>query len=257
MKYLVISMNAFISTLAYKENLIVMILNRAIQISLSIFMWIAIFNQSNKTVIGGYTSREMTEYFIAAALLSLAFAFDPIFRISKQVQSGQLTTLLIRPIGLELENFFTFIGSKLLFIGAYLVVVGTLDLVNHTSLVTLVMQLVYFITSFVVFFQLIYLVGLLSFWIIQMWPLRPILSAVYMFAVGLLFPLTTLGKPVFTVIQYNVFSLVTNGNIQFLLGKFTHRNDYFIALLIQGILLHFVIERVFRSGLKKFEGMGT
>ncbi|HEL9636232.1 TPA: hypothetical protein U0579_001014 [Streptococcus suis] len=51
-------------------------------------------------------------------------------------------------------------------------------------------------------------IGNLGFWLIHMWPIRPILNALYVFLEGLLFPLNMLPKVLYHIIGWNPFSLL-------------------------------------------------
>ena len=113
-----------------------------------------------------------------------------------------------------------------------------------------------FIANFM-FFNFMLLLGELSFWIINMWPLRNGINAVYLLLGGLYFPLNMLNKSIYVWIRFNPFSLVTDVPANLIVSGISSKLIvYIIAAVIWLILFRILQKYLFEKGFKKYEGVG-
>lgn len=256
MKYITSALNGLVNVTIFKSNLIISIFSRIVQVCLAILTWNAIYDGSNHRYIGGYSRPEMFKYLILTSLLFLLFTMEPVFNLSKRVKDGTISAWIIRPISINLESLSTFVGSKILFICimiVYLLAVGG----SYVSYV--IVNVVYFVLSILLWHELMYLIGLLSFWLIQMWPLEPIINAFYLFLGGLLFPLSLLPHYFYEVVRFSPFSLVSSDLIQVVLNVNNVNLSnyiYIFSIIVWYLLLRFFSIMLFKNGIKKFEGVG-
>ncbi|KRN76815.1 ABC transporter permease [Weissella minor] len=257
MKYLNNGLNSFQNTITYRANFFISIFSRVIQLSLSFFMWSAIYAGSNSDSVGGYTQPEMFKYLILTGLLSFVFTFEPIFRLARSVQTGQLNTLLLRPINIKWESLSAYIGSKLIFI---FILIVAIMLFSGGNVFNVVKLIVYLLISLVLWHELMFMIGSLSFWIIQMWPLRPIINAFYLFFGGLLFPLDVLPDFWYQCFRFLPVALVSSDFVQALIKIQTAPSliiEYLLISIIWLIGLTLMTNKLFSNGLKHFEGVGA
>lgn len=217
-------------------------------------MWHAIYAEKKFSTISSYTEKEMFFYLFLTGVLSFIFTFEPVFRLANQVKSGRLTTLMLRPINIRLESLSYYVGSKIVFITIIIVVICL-----FTNPLNYLSWIVYLIVSLILWHELMFVIGTFSFWLIQMWPLRPIINAIYLFFGGLLFPLTVLPSALYNIFKFLPFSLVSSDFIE-VINSTTNTNHSFVQYLIASILwllfLNVVSKKLFSSGIKKFEGVG-
>ncbi|WP_395319707.1 ABC-2 family transporter protein [Fructilactobacillus frigidiflavus] len=252
MKYLVVATNSFFSSLTYRSNLLISLLSRIIQLSLSLFMWNSIYKSSSQ-IIGGYTKSEMFTYLLLTGILSLLFTFEPIFRISQIVQSGQISILLLRPIKVKWENLANFIGAKIIVI---LIAISAIFLFNPSTGLLLIF---YLILAILLWYELMFLIGSFSFWIIQMWPLKPIINAFYLLFGGLLFPLDILPIPIYHLLMFSPIALVSSDLVESIIkyqGNHSAIMIYTFATFLWILFLRELSNIIFKRGLKRFEGNG-
>lgn len=252
MKYLIVAINSFFSSITYRSNLIISLLSRIIQLSLSLFMWNSIY-QSSSQIIGGYTKSEMFLYLVLTGILSLLFTFEPIFRIAQIVQSGQISILLLRPINIKWENFAKFIGSKFMII---LIALLAILLFSQTASLLL---LFYLGLAILLWYELMFLIGCFSFWIIQMWPLKPIINAFYLLFGGLLFPLNILPVHIYHLLMFSPISLVSSDLVESIIKYQANSKTILLYIFVSFLWILFLSiasKLVFQRGLKKFEGNG-
>lgn len=256
MKYLASAKTSLLSLLTYKTNFFISLLSRAIQLGLSFLMWIAIYKSSQETVINGYTQPQMLQYLLLTALLSFVFTFSPLFDLANNIKSGQLNTLLLRPVNIKTNSFAIFLGSSSPFI---LLVVLMLAVTQLNILITLSLVL-YLILSLIVWHELMFIMGTLAFWLIQIWPLRPIISALYMFFGGLLFPLDVLSSTIYQIFRFSPISLVSSDFVELFI-KESHNSERFVSyimtLVIWCVIFKIISNYLFKRGLARFEGVGV
>lgn len=259
-KYIVISLNQFMIKLQYKFNLVTSILITMIQIFASIYIWQSIYISSNSYKIGTYTLKEMFTYIIIVNIISLIFKFDIVFKLSTLVRSGKLTTKLLRPISYYEETLSEYIGRIILLIITFLLLIiyFKYNVYYYTNTYTLLLIMTFILNIFM-FFNLTLLISTLGFWLIQIWPLRPILNGFYLLLAGIYFPLDILPTYLFKIIKYNPFSMITYIFTRALQGFYSEKELMFHILInfVWLVLFKYTYEYLFNKGLKKYEGMGA
>lgn len=242
--------------MTYKTNFLISLFSRTIQLGLSFLIWIAIYKDSQSTVINGYTQSQMLYYLLLTALLSFIFTFSPLFNLARSIKTGQLTTLLLRPISINFNSLSVFIGSSTPFI---LLLIITILSIQFTIMTT-IMLVFYFVLSLIVWHELMFIIGMLAFWLVQIWPLKPIINSLYLFFGGVLFPLDVLSETLYKIFRFSPISLVSSDFVELLI-KENHNVFLFInyttALIIWVLILKLLSSYLFKKGLTRFEGVGV
>lgn len=255
-KYIYIFIANFQMTLAYKLNLVTSVISNFVTIIISFFLWKAVYKGSEMQSIGGYTENQMLKYIIFVNLLTLVFSFDSVVRLGGLVRSGKLTTMILRPISMLGEFLASFIGQKMIYI-LLLTCFFLFTFITQKGLFLL--SLIYIVVSFFLFFLLMATLANIGFWLIQMWPLRPVISGVYMLMGGLFFPLSLLPKGVYMLVQYNPFAFFGFHIANVLQGMYQFGE--LVKLICIGCFwifgLYFLYKISLKHGLKKYEGMGA
>jgi len=190
-KYLFIIKNQFMISLSYKANFLIGFLSNVLQLFVSLFIWDSIFLNSKISI--DYTKSQMFMYIIVSFIIRLIFSSDYIFRLSGLIHNGKLSQQLIKPISLLYEGFSYFIGKKLIVIILFVVSFGFLILLGLIhEIPNLLLFVIFIITNFMMFFYMLSFLSVLGFWLIQMWPLRPVYNAMFAVLGGTLFPLDLL-----------------------------------------------------------------
>ncbi|USS88795.1 ABC-2 family transporter protein [Fructilactobacillus cliffordii] len=257
MKYISNLFLGFQNSLVYRANFLISLVTRLLQVGLSLLMWRALYLESWQTTIHGYSQTHMMQYLILTGLLSLIFTFEPLFRLARQIKTGKISTLLLRPINLNLESLSNFVGAKLILIG--LLGVLTVVLTSGQGFSTILI-LLYALVSVALWHQIMFLLGTLAFWLVQMWPLRPVISALYLFCGGLLFPLDVLPTWAYQGLRFSPLALVSSDLVQTVLQESRQPQLLFLYLglsIVWLIALVGISRWLFRVGLHKFEGVGV
>ena len=235
------------NSLIYRANMIMKLVLQLASLLVTVLMWKFILAES-----GNF--QQMARYLLATNLISLIFTTGPVFQFADMVESGNLSLYLTRPLSLYWYLFNYNLGLQTPLLLLYLILL--LFLVKSAGPVFLL--LIYLLLSSLMFFSLMMVLAMLSFWLINMWPLRSGINAVYLLLGGLYFPLNLLG-PVYQYLKYNPFSLVTDFPARLLTGT-TDQRDFFTNCLAVccWLLLSVLLEKtLFKKGIKTFEGAGA
>ncbi|WP_143463701.1 ABC-2 family transporter protein [Levilactobacillus enshiensis] len=258
MKYWVTCQNALLTTLAYRGNLLLHLLTTAINVLVAIFMWLAVYNFSGRSNIAGIQPNQMVIYLIVVNILALIFSAEPIFKFSSLVRSGNLSVVLIRPINYFIQSFWDYFGRAIPYLIVYGLTTGLVSPVFHRGLRYGLSSLLLMLITYGMFFLLITAISLCSFWLVQVWPLRPVLSALFLLLGGQAFPLQVLPSAVSWLI-YNPFSLAGNQLTLLLLGKLSL---YQIAIatgwaIIWTVVALAILKLTWQRGIHSYEGVGS
>ncbi|MCT3465985.1 ABC transporter permease [Lactobacillus delbrueckii subsp. bulgaricus] len=233
--------------LIYRANMIMKLVLQLASLLVTVLMWKFILAES-----GNF--QQMARYLLATNLISLIFTTGPVFQFADMVESGNLSLYLTRPLSLYWYLFNYNLGLQTPLLLLYLILL--LFLVKSAGPVFLL--LIYLLLSSLMFFSLMMVLAMLSFWLINMWPLRSGINAVYLLLGGLYFPLNLLG-PVYQYLKYNPFSLVTDFPARLLTGTTDQRYFFTNCLAVCCWLLLSVLlgKALFKKGIKTFEGAGA
>ena len=179
------------NSLIYRANMIMKLVLQLASLLVTVLMWKFILAES-----GNF--QQMARYLLATNLISLIFTTGPVFQFADMVESGNLSLYLTRPLSLYWYLFNYNLGLQTPLLLLYLILL--LFLVKSAGPVFLL--LIYLFLSSLMFFSLMMVLAMLSFWLINMWPLRSGINAVYLLLGGLYFPLNLLG-PVYQYLKYN------------------------------------------------------
>ncbi len=235
------------NSLIYRANMIMKLVLQLASLLVTVLMWKFILAES-----GNF--QQMARYLLATNLISLIFTTGPVFQFADMVESGNLSLYLTRPLSLYWYLFNYNLGLQTPLLLLYLILL--LFLVKSAGPVFLL--LIYLLLSSLMFFSLMMVLAMLSFWLINMWPLRSGINAVYLLLGGLYFPLNLLG-PVYQYLKYNPFSLVTDFPARLLTGT-TDWRDFFANCLAVCCWLFLSVllgKTLFKKGIKTFEGVGA
>lgn len=256
-KYIFVFRNELSLNLTYKGNIISSFIVQIIQMITTVFVWRAIYSQG--TIIGNYSIEEMTAYLVLTSLLSVIFSPSSGFRLSGLVRTGKLSIYLTRPYSFFWESFSVFLGQKV--VQAFvLITIGLLFLLFNTFKLTLpnIESVLLITANFFLLFTFLSVIGELSFWLIEMWPLRPIYNGLLALFGGVMFPLDLLPLSISNLIQYTPFSLFGYVNSKAILGDLPSDSisNYLITSICWTVFFLLIYRILWKRGMKKYEGMG-
>ncbi len=252
-KYLRITMNRALIAYQYRFNALSKIFIVFLQFIVVYFLWKNIYKSSGKEFIGTYSQNEMLIYILITNFTNYVYGFDNIHRLGGLVRTGKLNSLLIQPISLIKENFFNYLGNKIVIFTVFILLVIIAN-IKYTFLSILLI-----FTTFIMYFYLTAAVSVLGFWLLEVWPLHGLLNGMFYILAGIYFPLDLIPERIYNIIQYNPFSLVVYALAKTLQGKNEPKQIllYILASIIWSLIFRIIFIIYLKKGLKIYEGAGA
>jgi ABC-2 type transport system permease protein len=182
--------------LAYRGDFAFGTLVRFLPIVTSIFLWTAIYGGQSEKNINGYRLPDMIAYFLLV-MLGRAFSSMPGLAagIARDVRDGTIKKYLTQPVDMLAYLFWARVAHKLVY---YLVATGPFALVFYLcrgyfaqapDLVTIAAFTLSLVIAFLIGFLMECLIGLVSFWFLEVSSLIFIFMMINYFLSGHMVPL--------------------------------------------------------------------
>ncbi|HEV2339537.1 MAG TPA: ABC-2 family transporter protein [Patescibacteria group bacterium] len=261
-KYFLIAKSAWDEIVIYRLNFSLWRIRQIFLLLTSYFLWLAVLPP--KTMLGGYSQAMILTYILGGAVISSLIFSNRSFQIGDDIESGDLSNYLLRPLNYFRYYFAKDIGDKLMNACFAAVEITILFLILKPPFVLQnnAVFLLFFFCS--VFFAIILnffinlFVSLMAFWIDEVWPLRFLLTILLTFFAGGLFPLNLLPSSLFSVFQLLPVTYLLYFPMKIYLGQVTA-----VALFwgfATTILWIFILERscqfVWKKGMKVYSASG-
>lgn len=262
-KYLVYFAAQWQILFQYRVDIAVYAVAAVISPLVGMALWIALSGSGANLV---YTASELKLYFLFVILVNtLAFAWKGWY-ISEDINRGNITKYLVKPIPLVTEYFTGAMSQKayqFIYMGIILVTLGFLLNVgfpsNFFSPVTLGAFLISLIMATLISFLLDFCIGLLTFWVHEIDSFMGLFGLALNFFSGRLIPLVFLPLVLREVSIYLPFRYMISLPAEIAIGK-VYGGGMIYALGIQFIwlVLSYGIYRfLLRQGFKKYSSYGS
>lgn len=261
-KYLIVAKNTWIETLTYRLNFVMWRLRVSIELLTRYFLWLAIIPGNTRFL--SYDQSQMLTYVIGTSLVEAVVLSTRTADIAQDINNGNLSNFLIKPI-----NYFTYwfsrdIGDKLMNILFLFFELTLFFLILkppffiQTDLSLLLLFLIATIIAIFMHFLIGFLLSLIGFWSPETWGPRFVFYIVLMFFAGWTFPLDILPKAIFNVLQYFPFGYLLYFPVKIYLGNLQITEIYrglFISFTWT-IIIYFLTITVWQKGLKSYTAYG-
>jgi ABC-2 type transport system permease protein len=254
--------------LVYRADFALGTLFRFLPIVTQIFLWSAIFavgTSSEHQQIAGYTYGGMVSYYLLA-MVGRAFSSMPGLAsgIARDVRDGTIKKYLTQPIDMLGYLFWHRVAHKLVY---YAVATGPFALVfwicrdyfpgwpDGWTLAAFVASL---LMSFLLAFFLEALIGMISFWFLEVSSLLFIYMMLNYFLSGHMIPLDLLGPRINAWIEFLPFKFLAYTPAAIFLGRYTHE-QLVLELVIEGawvVLLALGCRVAFARGVRRYGAFG-
>lgn len=253
--YLEFAKKSFLKNLVYRTDYIIGVVNTLITIFVYVAIWKALY--SNATELNGISFSMVATNFILSLAISSAFVVDD-FMIARKVRRGEITTDLLKPINFNmyiLSYNLGNVGFKLLmnFIPALLISSLFIDLLPPFSAAAFGYSIISVILGFFVLYCISYIIGLLSFWLYNIWSISTIVNVTISILSGTMIPLWFMPEKLINIIKVTPFDSIYFIPISIYLGKIG-TNEVFGSIAKQLVwiaALAFVGHLLWKSAIKK------
>jgi len=264
-KYWSVFKISFQQEFAYRANFIMWRVRNVMQIFLIFFLWSTVFADPQTEVFGYNRDRILTYVFgilILRALVLSARAVD----IAGEISRGDLTNFLLKPINYFKYWFTRDISSKALNLSFAAVETGLLFVILKPPFFIqldpsqIFIFLLSLILAVVIFFSLLILVNLLTFWLPESgWAAQFLLVVIATeFLSGAIFPIDILPFSIQKILYVLPFPYLLFFPLQIYLGKIGG-GAMFKGLLVSvawAMALIFAMNVVWQRGIKKYTAVG-
>ncbi|MDQ0177254.1 ABC transporter permease [Bacillus chungangensis] len=256
--YVQVLKNQIAAGLQFKWNTLAGMVMQLLQLVTSVFVWRSIFSH-HQNAINAYTFETMLSYLILVSLIGIMFSSDHVFRLTNMVRKGTLSHYLIRPYSFLGDSFFAYIGSKVVLFFFLLFFLFVLYLLNMIHISLTMTGMLLFICNFLLLFIFGLVVSTFSFWLIEMWPLRPLYASLMGLLGGTLYPLDLLPTTVQDLLLFLPFSLFGYVNTKVLQGALSTDDEVFfmIVSLVWTLFFLLIYHILWKKGLKRYEAVNA
>lgn len=241
------------SALSYKWALASAALLRSLSLVATVLIWRAV--ASGQQTVDGYTESALTSYLLLSAVTSMIFAPDAIFVTARAVKDGTLTALLLRPYSVLFDGAARFAAGMAVQVLVFLPAVLVLLCLRIVVVRPTPLQLILLCTNTCLLFTFGRVLAGLSFWLVEMWPLRPVYAACAALLGGALFPLSFYPSWAFAVARYSPFSFFGFVSVLSLEGRLSGAETLrYLAVAVAWLAVTVVaLQVVWVRGLRKYE----
>lgn len=248
----------------YRIILLFWTLVSTIPLVIFFFVWQAVFQE--KDLIGSYTFGSMISYYVAVRFISQFVNNESITEeIGREIREGLLTNYLLRSISHIVAKLVGVLAFKIIsmalaipllallffWLKEYLIFPKDFSLYGLLAIVMVV--------SFALNFLIFYCVSLFSFWLIQPRGLLSIINMIFMrILAGVVFPIDLLPNFITNINRFLPFQFLFYFPAKIALGQVA-RQDILKGLVIELvwiIIFYFLIQYIWKKGLKIYEGVG-
>lgn len=204
-------------TIGIKEHLVyssavwARLFSKIIYLYLQFCIWSALFT-SGSIKNPALNKTDTLGYIVIATIVSTIIECNIIEKINEQIQSGNIATELIRPIGFKRMLFSRHLGDTVIKILCYTIPLMALAKVGTGMQLLCTSQLGFGILSILLAYgiQFLYslIIGLLAFWLIVTWPINMFLGAIYKLLSGVWIPVTMFPEILYRVNSYLPFRAI-------------------------------------------------
>ena len=191
--------------LVYPSIVWAKLFSKIIYLYLQFCIWSALF-ASNSVKNPELNKADTLRYIVVATLVSTVIECNIIEKINAQIQSGNIATELIRPIGFKRMLLARHLGDTAIKILCYLVPLIVLVKASVSLPLLCFVQIGFGVLSVLLAYciQFLYslIIGLLAFWLIVTWPINMFFNAIYKLLSGAWIPVTMFPK---TLYRINLF----------------------------------------------------
>ena len=262
-KYVGIIRTTFVDMKAYIGEFMGVLIWTPAHFILLFFIWTIIYQNSHAETDFGYSLSAILGYSLISTLISESlFIYRVAWRLQNDNLNGTLTIYLCRPIDYLAFAFAETIPFSLISFGLSLPIVILLIIVMKVPIVISGLTILGFLISLVISYILSYfcfiLVGMSTFYIRYIWPVRALFMAVMQVLGGELIPVDIL-PPVFKEIAHILpFYLINFIPAQWILGRITPIE--LLLATLYGIfwicILGITTKVLWRRAITKFDSTG-
>lgn len=262
-KYLYIIKNTWNEILTYRLSFVLWRLRTIFQLLTIYFLWFSLIPASR--TLFGYSQVLILTYVIGTAVMSAIVFSTRTYEIGENINSGNLSTMLTKPINYFGYWWFRDMGDKLaniaFSVGELLILFLILrpPLFIQTKPEYLLLTVITIILAIVLHFFIGAILGMIGFWSPEVWAPRFIFFILVQFFSGAVFPLDVFPKTIFTIFQFLPFPYLMFFPLKIYLGQLSvvEVTQGVIVTIVWIFILWYGVQLIWQKGLKIYTAYGN
>lgn len=190
--YVVYIKNIFHQNLVYKLNTIFKLLGNIISLMVQYYLWKSLIQENPQS--SKYKLDEMVMYISISMVISMLLDNNVHKDLNEKIHKGSISMDLIKPLNLKVFYFYHSMAEALVsFIISSVPLTFFILLVFNVTLpdtMTIFIFIMFMLCSLLLNYSILFLLGILSFWIQQSWVLGRLYSSLISIFSGAIIPLT-------------------------------------------------------------------
>jgi len=261
-KYLIIAKNMIDETVSFRLNFVMWRVRVILQILTLYFLWLSVLPKDTSFL--GYNQSQILTYILGTSILSAFVLASRSQSVGDEINKGDLSNFLLKPINYFLYHFARDMGDKFLNLIFSLIELTILFFILKPPLFVqaeppyLLLAVLAAVLALILYFFISFLLGLIGFWSPEVWAPRFIFFIVITFFAGGLFPLDILPKAIFNIFQFLPFSYLLYFPLKIYLGQLAY-TEIFRGLAVSFvwiILMFLIVKSIWNFGLKLYTAQG-
>ena len=221
--YYRLAMISFQSFISFKFNIFINVFVSIAMVFIQLLTWKALYSEGDEAATGAVSLDTMIHYVVISSLLNIIITSQPLQYISNQIRTGNISLDLMRPLNFNLHVFFMEFGKKLgrMFVQIPILLIFFFSIIGsipENQLHILVLLFVV-LNAIIIEYLLSYIIGLLAFWWIEIWPLDMLRNSLIKLLSGSWIPLWFFPEQLMEIAQILPFKLIYFDPIRVILGK--------------------------------------
>lgn len=261
-KYWAFIKAGFKNTIVYRADFFLWGFNEFLDTLVFLFIWILIYGEKNR--IGGFSLSETITYLIGVGLIADIISSRLIEHLSRDIQSGWLSNLLIKPLNYPSARFSLTLAVKplnfLIRMVVYLLVALSFrgKIIVPLDIWSLILTFISIIFALVINTLLDFMVGCIAFWTVTTEGFSGMARTVKSIFSGGYAPITFFPKWFQTTAGFLPFMYTRYFPMLIYLGKVSKMEAIWgIAVQILWIIILYLLAKfMWRTGIKRYEGIG-
>lgn len=248
--------------LVYRLNFALWRVRTVLQLLLVYFVWWTVFQ--SQTEVFGYTQTTILTYVMVAAFVRAIILSSTAIDVSSHINEGGVVNFLVKPLNFIGYYFTRDLADKLFNISFVIFEISILILLLKPQIIfqTDVLNLGLFVLAIslgiLIYFMLVFSIGLLSFWIENSWSPWFLITIFLEGFGGGLFPIDILPKSLFNLVMLTPFPYLIYFPSKIYLGTMPTQDIIFgfTSLICWILIMWFLTVRILQAGLKRYTDLG-
>ncbi len=193
-KYFSVLEIGYRQSVAYKGDFIIGSISTLFRMMILAYIWTAVYQNANTTVINGRGLIETITYIILAQLIWSVLNTNLEVLLGFKIKKGEITRDLIKPINFPLLIFLDNLGFSLFILlvqtmPAFVIACFMFDIQTPASILHILFTLLSIILAFFIYASFSFTIGIIGFWAQNVWGISLLKKLIFNTFSGSLVPL--------------------------------------------------------------------